>query len=193
MAARMRPRVHAVIGRLAGAIGLVVAAGGCAPAGEGPVFPGHPMLATYTKELALEGSAVAFGDGAAATALGAAVGAYYRPWLGMTGGAAFSIGRRKHYDTRALLRLVWPWPLFGRVFPYATAGAGVFFPERCARLGPCGNDYERWFDVVYGGGAFVQVTERTRVRLEVRDAFLPGAGALEHDGFVTLGLVLLAR
>ncbi len=175
-------------GRLLAAIGLVCPATGCTPA-AGPIYPGHPMLATYTKEVALEGSAVAFGDGQRATALGAAVSAFYRPWLGFLGGASFSIGKRNHYDTRAMVRLVWPEPLLGRVFPYASAGATVFFPETAAGS----SVYDRHLGVVFGGGFFVQVSRQTRVRFEMRDAWLPDGKALEHNGFLTLALVYTAR
>lgn len=146
------------------------------------------MLTTYTKELALEGSAIALGDGSVATGAGAAVSAFYRPWLGFLGGATFSVGKRKYYDTRAMVRLVWPSPLFGRLFPYATAGATVSFPETA----PHSNEYERQLGFAFGGGAFVQITKQTRVRFEVRDAVLPGS-ALAQNGFMTLSLVYQAR
>src|SRR5437773_10486892 len=90
-------------GRALGVIGLLSWAIGCTPA-PGPTFPGHPMLTTYTKELAFEGSAIAYGDGQRTTGLGAAVSAFYRPWLSFVGGATFAIAKRKHYDTRATVR-----------------------------------------------------------------------------------------
>ena len=147
------------------------------------------MLTTYTKELAFEGSVIALGDGSVATGAGAAVSAFYRPWFGFLGGATFSVGKRKHYDTRAMVRLVWPSPLFGRLFPYASAGVTVFFPESA----PHSSRYERHIGVVFGGGAFVQVTRQTRLRFEVRDAWLPDSLDLQHNGFMTLSLVYQAR
>jgi hypothetical protein len=176
-------------GRFRVAVGLTWFTAGCTPAREGAVFPGHPMLTTYTKEIALEGSVALLGDGNTATAVGAAVSAFYRPWLSFLGGATFSVGKRKHYDTRAMVRLVYPSPLFGRLFPYASAGVTVFFPE----TEPHSNEYERHLGPVFGGGAFVQISRQTRVRLEVRDAWLPDGRSLEHNGFMTLSLVYQAR
>lgn len=173
----------------AAAIGLVSFVVGCTPAREGPVFPGNPMLTTYTKEIALEGTAIAFGNGSTATGAGAAVSAFYRPWLGFLGGATFSVGKRKHYDTRAMARLVWPEPILGAIFPYATAGATVFFPETAQHS----NEYDRQFGLVFGAGAFVQVSRQTRVRFEARDAWLPGSHDMQQNGMLTLSLVYLAR
>ena len=164
----------------------------CAPQPQGPVFPGHPMLSTYTKELALESSVAVFGDGHASGAAGAAVSAFYRPWLSFLGGATFSFGgthSRRHYDTRVALRIVYPEPIFGRVFPFALGGVTVFFPETAPRS----NTYDRQFGFVLGGGAFVQVTPQTRVRIEVRDAWLPASAALPNNLFVTAGLVYVVR
>jgi hypothetical protein len=147
------------------------------------------MLTTYTKEVAVEGSVIAFGDGAVATGAGAAVSAFYRPWLGFLGGATFSVGKRKHYDTRAMVRLILPQPLLERVFPYASAGVTVFFPE----TGPHTNEYERQLGVVFGGGAFMQMSRQTRLRLELRDVWLPGSSTLQQSFVTTIGLVYTAR
>jgi hypothetical protein len=146
------------------------------------------MLTTYTKELAFEGSAIAYGDGQRTTGLGAAVSAFYKPWLGFLGGATFGLEKRKHYDTRAMVRLIWPEPLLGCVFPYASAGATVFFPQNADM-----KSYDRHLGAVFGGGVFVQITKQTRVRFEIRDAWLPDGKELEHNGFLTLGLVYTAR
>jgi hypothetical protein len=135
---------------------------------------------------------VAFGDGRVSSALGASVAAFYRPWLSFLGGATFSLGgmhSRRHYDTRALVRVILPFPIAERIFPYANLGVTVFFPE----TEPRSNVYDRQLGLVYGAGAFVQVTNHTRVRLEARDAWLPASGALEHNVFFTASLVIVVR
>jgi hypothetical protein len=150
------------------------------------------MLARYTKEIAFDTSVVGFSDGKASSALGASVSAFYRPWIGFLGGATFSLGgthSRRHYDTRAVVRLVLPEPIFDRVFPYTFGGVSVFFPETAPRS----NAYDREFGFVLGGGAFVQVTAHTRVRVEVRDVTLPASPTVPNSVFLTTSLVYVLR
>lgn len=146
-----------------------------------------------TKEVALEGSATRLGDGRATLSGGAAVAAFYKPWLSMLGAANFSpgfFGTRQTYDTRAVLRLIYPEPVVGHLFVYTGAGVAVMFYED-----PLDSDvYRRAFGLVGALGAFYQLGERFRVRLEVRDHFLVVNGeGMRHNVFGTLSFVTLYR
>ncbi len=160
---------------------------------EKPVFEGHPALTIRTKEVAVEGSATRLGDGHATLSGGAAVASFYKPWLSLLGGATFSpglLGARQHYDTRAVARLVWPEPIVGSLFVYAGVGASVFFyeSERAS------NDWRRSFGPVGALGAFAQVADKFRIRLEARDHWLfVRSEGMRHNVFVTLSLVTLYR
>ena len=160
---------------------------------EAPVFEGHADLSVRTKEVALEGSATRLGDGKFALSGGAAVGAFYKPWLSLLGAANFSpgfFGTRQHYDTRAVARLIYPEPVVGHLFVYTGVGVAVMFMED-----PVDSDlYRRGFGLVGALGAFYQLGEKFRVRLEARDHWLVVNGdGLRHNVFATLSLVTLYR
>jgi hypothetical protein len=158
-----------------------------------PVFEGHADLTTRTKEVALEGSVTRLGDGKVTLSGGAAVGAFYKPWLSLLGAANFSpgfFGARQHYDTRAVARLIYPEPLVGHLYVYGGAGVTVWFYEQ-----PTDSEtYKRAFGVVGALGTFYQLGEKFRIRLEVRDHFLlVNADGMRHNVFGTLSLVTLYR
>lgn len=157
------------------------------------VFEGHADLATRTKEVAVEGSVTRLGDGKTTLSGGAAVGAFYKPWLSLLGGANFSpgfLGARQHYDTRAVARFVYPEPVLGHLYVYAGVGVSVWFFESP----PESDTYRRAFGVVGALGAFYQLGERFRLRLEVRDHSLVVNGdEMRHNLFGTLSLVTLYR
>jgi hypothetical protein len=158
-----------------------------------PVFPGHSDLVVRTKEVALEGSATRLGDGSTTLSGGGAMAAFYKPWLSLLGGATFSPGlfrTRQHYDTRAVARLVWPEPVVGRLFVYGAAGLTVFFYEEPRD----GDAFRRALGPVFGAGAFYQISDRIRIRLEGRDHWLfSGGDGMRHNLFGTLSLVTLYR
>jgi hypothetical protein len=158
-----------------------------------PVFAGHPHLTIRTKEVAFEGSFVRLGDGTSTFATGAAVSTFYKPWLSLLGAAHAApgfFGSRETYDTRAVARLIWPEPFFDRLFLYVGAGATIFFFEDPKDS----KTWKRAAGAVAAVGAFVQVADRFRVRLEVRDHFnFLGQDGLPHNVFVTLSLVSLYR
>lgn len=160
---------------------------------DAPVFEGHADLSTRTKEVALEGSVTRLGDNRWTLSGGAAVGAFYKPWLSLLGGATFSpgfFGARQHYDTRAVARLIYPEPLIGHLFVYGGVGVTVWFLED-----PLDSEtYRRAFGVVGAIGSFYQLGERFRLRLEVRDHWLLSNGdGMRHNVFGTLSLVTLYR
>lgn len=139
-----------------------------------------------TKEVALEGSLTRLGDGRMTLSGGAAVAAFYKPWLSLLGAAQFSpgfFGTHQHYDTRAVARLIYPEPIVGHLFIYTGAGVTVMFLEEDDKR------YRRAFGVVGALGAFYQLGEKFRIRLEVRDHFT----FTEHYLFTTLSLVTLYR
>lgn len=157
------------------------------------MFEGHADLTTRTKEVALEGSVTRLGDGRATLSGGAAVAAFYKPWLSLLGAANFSpgfFGSRQHYDTRAVARLIYPEPLVGHLYVYAGVGLSVWFFEE-----PRDSErYERAFGVVGALGSFYQLSEKFRLRLEVRDHVLViNAEGMRHNVFGTLSLVTLYR
>ena len=180
--------------RVALAVLLVSSAAGTAHADEEPpVFPGHRDLTVHTKEVALEGSYVRLGDGTSTLASGAAVSVFYKPWISILGAAHFAPGffdTRQTYDTRALVRLVYPEPVVGHLFVYGGVGATVLFFEE-----PNDSDrYKRGFGAIGAVGAFYQVLERFRVRVEARDHWiLVNGDDMRHNVFVTLSLVTLYR
>lgn len=158
-----------------------------------PVFEGHPELVTRTKEVSVEGSYSRLGDGRSTLSGGAAVATFYTPWLSLLGGANFSPGfftTRQHYDTRAVVRLVWPEPLVGHLFAYVGGGVNVFFFEEEVD----GERYRRAFGAVGAVGVFHQLFGKFRLRLEARDHWLLAGGAgMRHNVFVSLSLVTLYR
>lgn len=160
---------------------------------ETPVFPGHRDLTVRTKEVALEGSYVRLGDGRSTLASGGAVSTFYKPWISILGAAHFAPGffdTRQTYDTRAVIRLVYPEPVVGHLFVYAGGGGTVLFFEE-----PNDSDrYKRGFGVVGAVGAFYHLLDRFRVRIEARDHWLLSNGdGMRHNIYVTLSLVSLYR
>jgi hypothetical protein len=146
-----------------------------------------------TKEVALEGSATRLGDGRGTLSGGAAVGAFYKPWLSLLGAANFSpgfFGARQHYDTRAVARLIYPEPIVGHLFVYTGVGVSVMFMEQEVDS----ESYRRAFGVVGAIGAFYQLSEKFRVRLEGRDHWMLANGdGMRHNLFATLSFVTLYR
>ncbi len=185
--ARVRPP-------LASLVLLVLTASGSAHAADGtPVFEGHPDLVVRTKEVATEGSFTRLGDGKVTLSGGFAVATFYKPWLSLLGAANFSpgiFGTRQHYDTRAVARLIYPEPIAGHLFVYVGPGVSVLFYEDPV-------DSETWrraFGPVLAIGAFVQLFERFRIRLEARDHWMVVRGeGMRHNLFFTLSLVTLYR
>lgn len=172
----------------------VVSWAGVARADEppAPVFDGHPMLATYTKEAALEGGAARLGDGRWSLAAGSSLAAFYAPWFSLQGAAHTTLrpgGGPQTYDTRAVARFGTPRPLAGRFFFYAGGGFTVFFVEQAA-----GGAFDRGLGPVVDVGAWAQLGDRVRLRLDVRDHWLVfGKTDLAHNLFVGLSLVTLYR
>jgi len=174
-------------------LGVVLFAAVARADDDTPVFPGHPDLTVRTKEVALEGSYVRLGDGRSTLASGAAVSTFYKPWISILGAAHFSPGlfdTRQAYDTRAVVRLIYPEPIVGHLFVYGGLGATVLFFEE-----PNDSDrYKRAFGGVAAVGAFYHLLERFRVRVEVRDHWLMfNGGGMRHNVFATLSLVSLYR
>lgn len=160
---------------------------------DAPVFEGHQDLTLRTKEVALEGSVTSLGGGRATLSGGAAVAAFYKPWLSLLGAANFSpgfFGARQHYDTRAVARLIYPEPLVGHLYVYVGAGVSVWFAEE-----PIDSEsFRRAFGFVGALGSFYQLSERFRLRLEVRDHILVVNGeGQRHNLFGTLSFVTLYR
>lgn len=157
-----------------------------------PVFPGHPAVATYTKEIAFDGSLARLGDGAAAAGGGFALGAFYAPWLSVAGavdGGFYLRDPRQYFDARGVARLGWPKPV-GPFFFYAALGVDVFFVERVAGS----HAFSEAFGLTGGIGAFANLTDQLRLRLEARDEWLvANADGLDHNLFVTLSFVTLFR
>ena len=156
-----------------------------------PIFDGHKDLSIHTKEASAEASFTRLGDGSLTASGGLAVSAFYTPWLSLLGGATFSPGiggARQTYDTRGVARLIYPEPLLGPVFLYAALGATVFFYEDKPP------SYTRSFGLVGGLGAFMNLGERLRLRLEARDHWLLTNGdGMRHNMFFTLAFVTLIR
>lgn len=180
---------------LALTLGLVLLCATAARADDedAPVFPGHRDLTVRTKEVALEGSYLRLGDGRSTLASGAAVAVFYKPWISILGAAHFAPGffdTRQTYDTRAVVRLVYPEPIVGHLFVYGGFGGTVLFFEE-----PNDSDrYTRGFGVIGAAGAFYQLLERFRVRLEARDHWILSNGeGIRHNIYVTLSLVSLYR
>jgi hypothetical protein len=186
-----RLRAHGV--RLLALALLLLAGNAQAEEDEAPVFPGHRDLTVHTKEVALEGSYVRLGDGSSTLASGAAVAVFYKPWISILGAAHFAPGffdTRQTYDTRALVRLVYPEPVIGHLFLYGGVGGTVLFFEEPNNS----SSYQRGFGVIGAIGAFYQLFDRFRVRVEARDHWLLYNGDLmRHNVFVTLSLVTLYR
>lgn len=160
---------------------------------EAPVFDGHADLSVRTKEAALEGSATRLGNGEYTLSGGAAVAAFYTPWLSLLGAAHFSPGLFKThqtYDTRAVARLIYPEPVVGHLFVYTGVGVTVMFYED-----PLDSDvYRRSFGLVGALGAFYQLGDKIRLRLEARDHWLVVNGdGMRHNLFATLSFVTLYR
>jgi hypothetical protein len=181
------------VSRLAVLLGVLLTTQSVHAEEDPPVFPGHRDLTVRTKEVALEGSYVRLGDGTSTLASGAAVAVFYKPWLSILGAAHFAPGffdTRQTYDTRAVIRLVYPEPIVGHLFLYGGVGGTVLFYEN-----PNDSDaYRRGFGVVGAIGAFYQLFERFRVRVEARDHWLlSNGGPMRHNVFVTLSLVTLYR
>ncbi|MBI2390309.1 MAG: hypothetical protein HYV09_12035, partial [Deltaproteobacteria bacterium] len=181
---------------LAGLVFVAATAGAATARAEppaAPVFEGHPDLVTRTKEVSVEGSYSRLGDGRSTVSGGAAVATFYTPWLSLLGGANFSPGffaARQHYDTRAVVRLVWPEPLVGHLFAYVGGGVNVFFFEDEVDS----ERYRRAFGAVGAIGVFQQLSGKFRLRLEARDHWLLAGGAgMRHNVFVSLSLVTLYR
>ncbi|MCS6901491.1 MAG: hypothetical protein RMJ98_17830 [Myxococcales bacterium] len=133
-----------------------------------PVFPGHPYLTLSTKEVSGDGSVAWLSGGQVAFGVGSSMAAFYAPWFSILGGAqgGYVPGtKRQTYDTRAVLRFVWPEPLRGRVFVYGGVGMTVFFVEGLERDGA----FRRGLGPLAAAGAWVQLTEKFRLRAEVRD------------------------
>jgi hypothetical protein len=164
------------------------------PPQRAPVFEGHRDLTIFTKEASLEASLARLGDGAVTATFGLAVGAFYTPWLSLTGGTQFGLGingARQIYDMRAALRFGLPTPILGAIFPYAALGPSVFFH---AQDNTNNNAFTRSFGLLGAVGAFANLAERIRLRLEVRDEWLlSDAQGLDHNLFVTLAFVTLYR
>ncbi|MCU0656088.1 MAG: hypothetical protein MUF64_12800 [Polyangiaceae bacterium] len=158
-----------------------------------PLFPGHRYLSVYTKEVSGEGSVVRLGNGRLGFSGGSSMAAFYRPWLSIQGsaqGVFEARSGRQSYDTRAVLRLIWPEPLLGRLFLFAGVGGSVFFFEEEARSGR----FVRGLGPVLAGGLWVQLTDRLRLRAEVRDHWLIfGQTELTHNVFATVSLAQQIR
>lgn len=158
-----------------------------------PVFPGHPWLSTYTKEVSLDGSAARLGDGKWVAAGGSSMAAFYTPWLSIQGAAQGALGLgggRQTYDTRALLRFIWPQPVLSRLFFYGGIGVTVFFFEQTAQS----DVFRRGLGPVGAVGVWAQLTDRMRLRAEVRDQWLVfGQTDLTHNVFATLSLATQYR
>lgn len=175
---------------LAGLLGGTTASAEEAPA---PVFQGHPYLTLYTKEVSGEGSAVRLGNGRFAVAGGSSMAAFYTRWFSILGGAQGSYelkSGRQVYDTRAVLRFIWPEPLLGRVFFYGGVGMTVFFFEEQAKS----SQFVRGLGPIAAGGFWVQLSDKFRLRAEVRDHWLVfGQTDLTHNVYGTLALVQQIR
>jgi len=158
-----------------------------------PVFEGHPYLSTYTKEVSLDAAAARLGDGKLAPVFGSSMAAFYTPWLSIQGGAEGALGLnhgRQTYDTRAALRLIWPRPVLSRLFFFGGLGVTVFFYEGQAGSG----DFKRGLGPAAVAGVWGQLTDRFRLRFEVRDQWLIfGQTDLPHNLFASLSLVTQYR
>ena len=158
-----------------------------------PVFAGHPYLTLYTKEVSLDGSAVRLGNGKMALAVGSSMAAFYSRWFSIQGAAqgTFEPGSgRQTYDTRAVLRFVWPEPFLGRIFVFGGVGTTVFLQEREPESGL----FERGLGPILAAGVWGQLSEKIRLRAEVRDHWIVlGQLTASHNVYGTISLVQQIR
>lgn len=170
---------------------LVVWAG-AAHAEEPPVFPGPPELTRYTKEVGLETTASLL-DAGGAVGFGATVSSFYAPWLASLAGATYSprgFADRERWEARAGARLVRPTPIFGSVFGYLVLGGGLLFTEAEEAEGT----YRRALTGIVGLGAFTNIGDRVRLRLELRQHFrLLGEADTRTASTAGFAFVLLSR
>ena len=156
-----------------------------------PIFEGDPDLTRYTKEFALE-LTPSLTEAGPAVGAGLAISSFYTRWLASFAGATYSpswAGPRERWDARGGGRLVYPEPLFGKVFGYVLGGGGLLFTRADEP-----QTFHRSLTAVVGAGLFANLGERARFRVELREHLkLYGRSDTSHTATLGVSFVFLAR